>query len=224
MSTLPKSKPFQTVPLPLTEAASLNAISGLVSTARDLNSGLSSITEAALRVPGLHKVQITPSIPLPALETLEWYAFTSPSLCGSAVAFIEANGRAWGRLRLYFSPQIETVESPLRFARFLGQQAALLLNRLELEGRYDAHLSNIEVLKKRLNTRIAVHRATGILAELRGGTNREALELLIQQARSSGRTLLSLANAIILGDTSFRKPFFRPLQRSESSGRARSFA
>jgi Xaa-Pro aminopeptidase len=140
------------------------------------------------------------------------------------MAFVEAGGRSWGRLHLYFEPRIQTVESPLRFARFLGQQAALLLNRFALEDQYDAQLATLDRLKDRLNTRIAVHRATGILAELRGVTDKEALALLIQYARQSRRTLLSLADAIILGDTSFRKPFFRPIQRNEYTSRTRLFA
>jgi AmiR/NasT family two-component response regulator len=106
----------------------------------------------------------------------------------------------------------------------MGQQAALLLNRFTLEDQCDAQLATLDRLKRRLNTRIAVHRASGILAELRGVTDKEALALLIQYARQSRRTLLSLAEAIILGDTSFRKPFFRPVHRNESFARTRLFA
>jgi hypothetical protein len=228
MSALLQSELSQSVRYPLVEAAALCLISRVTVTATDLRSGLEELAEAALRVPGLHKVQITPSVAFPllerTLETLEWYAAASPVLCGSAMAFVEAGGRAWGRLHLYFEPRIQTVESPLRFARFLGQQAALLLNHFALEDRYDAHLGEIERLKKRLNTRIAVHRATGILAELRGVTDREALAFLVHYARQSHRTLASLADAVILGDTSFRKPVFRPVQGSESTTRSRLFA
>jgi hypothetical protein len=224
MSALLQPKLSQSAHHPLAEAAALRVASRLVSAAEALDSGLEDLAESALRIPGLHKIQITPSVVFPPLETLEWYASTSPVLCGSAVAFIEANGRSWGRLHLYFEPRIQTVESPLRFARFLGQQTALLLNRFALEDQYDAQLATLDRLKTRLNTRIAVHRATGILAELRGVTDKEALAILFQYARQTRRTLLSLADAIILGDTSFRKPFFRPVQRNEPITRPRLFA
>ncbi|HMF76608.1 MAG TPA: ANTAR domain-containing protein [Bryobacteraceae bacterium] len=224
MSALLQSQLSQPARYPLAEAASLRAISGLALTAEDLDSGLEGLAETALRVPGLHKIQITPTVLLPPLERLEWYASTAPVLCGSATAFVEANGRSWGRLQLYFEPRIQTVESPLRFARFLGQQVALLLNRFMLEAQRDTQLATLDRLRRRLDMRIAVHRATGILAELRGVTDKEALALLVRYARESRRTLASLADAIILGDTSFRKPFFRPLQRSESAARARLFA
>jgi hypothetical protein len=224
MSALLQPQLFESAHHPLAEAEALRVISRLASAAEDLDSGLEGLAGGALRVPGLHKVQITPSVAFPPLETLEWYASSSPVLCGSAMAFVEAGGRSWGRLHLYFEPRIQTVESPLRFARFLGQQAALLLNRFALEDQCDAQLATLDRLKQRLNTRIAVHRATGILAELRGVTDKEALALLIRYARQSRRTLLSLADAIILGDTSFRKPFFRPIQRNEQASRARLFA
>jgi hypothetical protein len=112
---------------PLCEAAALQVISHFTSGSGDLESDLKGLAENALRVPGLHKVQLEPSVVLPPLETLEWCASRKPVLCGSATAFLEASGRSWGMLRLYFEPGIQTVESPLRFARFLGQQVALLL-------------------------------------------------------------------------------------------------
>jgi hypothetical protein len=224
MSALPQQKLSRSIVRPLAEADALQAISRLTSAAEDLDSGLESLAESALRVPGLHKIQITPSVAFPPVETLEWYAAAPPALCGSAMAFVEAGGRSWGRIHLYFEPRIETVESPLRFARFLGQQAAMLLNRLSLEDQYDAHLETLDRLKKRLDTRIAVHRAVGILAELRGFSGKDALTLLTQYARRSRRTLLSLADAVILGETSFRKPFFRPVPRHEPTSRPRLFA
>ena len=52
-------------------------------------------------------------------------------------------------------------------------------------------------------------------------SDQEALALLVQYARQTRRTLLSLADAIILGDTSFRKPFFRTIQRNEPTTGAR---
>jgi hypothetical protein len=223
MSALLQSQLSRSAQHPLAEAAALRQISRLASVAEDLESAFEDLAATALRVPGLHKIQITPSMSLP-LETVEWYATTSPVLCGSAMAFVEAGGRSWGRLHLYFEPRIQTVESPLRFARFLGQQAALLLNHFALEAQCDAQIATLDRLKKRLNARIAVHRATGILAGLRGVTDQEALVLLVQYARQTRRTLVSLADAIILGDTSFRKPFFRPIQRNEPTTRARLFA
>ena len=117
MSALLQSQLSRSAQHPLSEAAALRLISRHAPAAKDLDSALEDLAVTALRVPGLHKVQISPSVAFPPLATFEWYASASPVLCGSAMAFVEATGRSWGRLHLYFEPRIQTVESPLRFAR-----------------------------------------------------------------------------------------------------------
>jgi hypothetical protein len=221
MSVLPQTQPSQSNRYPIDEAAALQAISYLAATVGDLESGLKGVAESALRIPGLHKVQLEPSVLFPPLETLEWYASRRPVLCGSATAFLEAGGRSWGVLRLHFEPRIDTVESPLRFARFLAQQVALLLNRFALEDQCDAQLATIERLRRRLHTRIEVNRAAQIVAKLRGTNEKEALALLIRRARQSRSRLVNVADAIIHGNTSFRKTAaFQVIPRKEQPVRA----
>jgi GAF domain-containing protein len=220
MSVSPRTQLCQSSRQPLDEASALQAISCVASAARNLESGLKDLAESALRIPGLHKIQLKPSVAFPPLEALEWYAIRKPVLCGSATACIEAGGRSWGVLCVHFEPRIETVESPLRFARFLGQQVASLLNRFALKGQRDAQLATIERLKRRLNTRIQVNRATHIVAKLRGTNEKEALIWLIQCARLSRCGLVSVADVIIYNKASFRKAAFPVIPRNELSVRA----
>jgi hypothetical protein len=63
-------------------------------------------------------------------------------------------------------------------------------------------------LQHRLDTRKAVSRAAGILASARNLTHRQALSLLLEQARESRRPLLPLARTVILGqETGHLQPF-----------------
>lgn len=120
---------------------------------------------------------------------------------------VRGNGVTWGSLRIHFGPALAQVETTEGFTRFVAQQVASVLHRLSLLDQMEAHQRRLAVLKRRLETRKAVHRARGIIAEARGISESEALRVMEQQARASRRSLLQLAQALIGG---FETPAFAP--------------
>ena len=117
---------------------------------------------------------------------------------GAATGLMTANGRDWGRLRLLFEPRIRSVECPLRFARVLAQQVALMLNRLEAREQNQISLAAARRLEGRLEMRKAVSRAAGLLAQAKNLKYNQALLLILQQAREAKRSPLVLARTLIL--------------------------
>jgi hypothetical protein len=199
MSALAQSRNLHPRVRSLSEREAICLAGPLISAAIDVPSGLESLAAVALRVPGLHRLQFTLLPPKRKGQILEWSLPETPAPCGSAMAALAANGYTHGRLRIFFEPRIHSLESPLRFARFLAQQAALMLNRLELAALRESRLRRLARLRQRLETRKIVHRARGILAEVRGIPEAEALALLFRCAHRSRRPLHRLAEAIILG-------------------------
>jgi hypothetical protein len=181
------------------EQEAITNIGHLALNAGDAASGIESLAGIALRLSGLHGVEITLNSESGSAETMEWHDSKSPAPRGSATGLIAANSRAWGRLRILFEPRIQSVECPLRFARVLGQHAALMLNRLDAASRNAAIADSMNRLQYRLDTRKAVSRAAGILASSRNLSYRQALSVLLEQARESRRPLLPLARTVILG-------------------------
>jgi hypothetical protein len=190
---------------PLKEFEAIALISRLGLAAADAASGLASLASVALRLNGMHGVEVSLSSDG---DTLQWHDSLGPAPRGSASALLAANGREWGRIRILFEPRIQSVECPLRFARLLAQHAALMLNRLELIERNEAITAAISRLQDRLETRKAVSRAAGLLAREQNLSELKALSLVLLQARQSHRPLLQLARSIILGQEIGR---FRPL-------------
>jgi hypothetical protein len=183
----------------VSEQEAITTIGRLALTASDAASGIEALASTALRLSGLHGVEITLTSECGTVETMEWHDSKLPAPRGSATGLIAANSRAWGRLRILFEPRIQSVECPLRFARVLAQHVALMLNRLEVAGHNAAIAAAVNRLQHRLDTRKAVSRAAGILASARNLTHRQALSLLLAQARQSRRPLLPLARTVILG-------------------------
>jgi len=81
----------------------------------------------------------------------------------------------------------------------LAQHTALMLNRLDISARHEAIRRAMSRLEQRLETRKAVSRASGILANMHHLPHEQGLAILLRQARTSRRPLLPLARAIILG-------------------------
>jgi len=198
MSALLQSPLFRSLRR-VSEQEAITTIGRLALTAGDAASGIESLASVALRLSGVHGIEITLNSAGGNAETLEWHDSKSPAPRGSATGLIAANSRAWGRLRILFEPRIQSVECPLRFARVLAQHVALMLNRLEVANRNAAITAAVSRLQHRLDTRKAVSRAAGILASARNLTHRQALSILIEQARESRRPLLPLARIVILG-------------------------
>jgi hypothetical protein len=75
-----------------------------------------------------------------------------------------------------------------------------MLNRLELLGRHQIARAAVRRLQERLDTRKAVSRAAGILAQTNQMTYQRAVLLLLKQSREKQRSPLQLARTIILGE------------------------
>jgi hypothetical protein len=184
----------------ISEQEAIATIGRLSLTSADAAGGIESLASVALRLNGLHGVEIAMHTGQSQPQVFEWHDSKAPAPRGAATGLIVAQAREWGRLRILFEPRIKSVECPLRFARVMGQQVALMLNRLELLARKQAASAAVRRLEERLDTRKAVSRAAGILARLKSVTDEQALLLLMYQARRSRRPLLPLARTVILGE------------------------
>ena len=184
----------------ISEQEAIATMGRLALSAPDAAGGLESLASVALRLSGLHGVEMTIDTGHHQPQVFEWHDSKAPAPRGAATGLIVAQARDWGRLRILFEPRIKSVECPLRLARVLAQQAALMLNRLELEARKQAAHAAVRRLQERIDTRKAVSRAAGILARLNQLSDEQALLLLMYQARRSKRALLAVARTIILGE------------------------
>jgi hypothetical protein len=124
-------------------------------TTDDAISGLETMASVTLRLEGVHELQVRLHGGDGKTGLLEWRESKASSVRGSATGQVIANSREWGKLRLRFEPQIESVECPLRFARIVAQQAGLMLNRLELLGLSQIANAAVHRLQERLDTRKA---------------------------------------------------------------------
>lgn len=184
----------------MSEQEAVIAIGRLALQSVDAASGLEALASVALRLSGLHGVEVRLRDLGGKVEILEWHGSKEPAPRGSATGMIAANSREWGKLRILFEPRIKSVECPLRFARVLAQQVAVMLNRVELLATNEAASAAIRRLQERLDRRKAVSRAAGILARARNLSHEQALLQFLRQARESRRPLLPLARTLILSE------------------------
>jgi hypothetical protein len=186
----------------ISELDATREISQIISSGRDVPSSIEAIVAVALKVSGVKRLQIQYADPAdngPA-EPLVWGSPSREGVWGSAVADIGAHGQSWGELRLYFELQPSTLESPLRFAKFVAQQVALQLSRWSLTRRADTLKAGIEQLRKIIEKRKAIQRARAIIGNAQGINDSEALRVMREHSRESGRTLHEVAEAFIFGD------------------------
>jgi len=213
MSALHQPDSFYRQSKRLTEPEALQEIGRIAHTAVSALKGLQAIAETALWIPGVHTVKVEDGALLAAFGPLAWPAGGSRSTSLTALVTVEANGRSWGRLRLAATEEMRS------FTVFLGQQTALLLNRLDLIRRHDTLRAQAKRLSERLETRKNLHRAAGLVARARGVSDRAALQLLVNHARKSRRSLNRVAETVLLGYEAplTRRPALRRLQPQEST-------
>jgi hypothetical protein len=174
---------------PVTEVEVLQTIGQIANTATSEVTGLREMLDAMLCLPGVDGVKIEDG----ALLAISGQ-FARPQRKGHATLVnVSANGRFWGRLRLSGDDAIESS------GRFLGQQLALLLNRLELMRERDVRRAQAKRLSERLEARKNLHRASGLVAKTRGVPNQQALQILVRHARKTRRTLNRVAETVLLG-------------------------
>lgn len=175
------------------ELAATREISRLACWANDFESALESISAVLLSVPGIWRV----SIEAPHSWYFDRIGYTPVDPSASAVAPIEAGRGTWGNLRIHFEVRLEIGASPVRFAKFVGQQIASLLDRLTLRREHDSFIRQISVLRRRIETRKTLARASGLLARRDRISQGQALALIVKIARRNRRALLLMAQSLI---------------------------
>jgi len=152
----------------VSEQEAIMTVGRLALTAADAASGLEALASVALRLSGLHGVEVRlQTAGQELVDVLEWHGSKEAAPRGAATGLIAANGREWGRMRILFEPRVRSLECPLRFVRILGQQVALMFNRLAVVTGNQTAKAAIRRLEQRLDMRKAVTRAAGILARVK---------------------------------------------------------
>ncbi|MBV8551006.1 MAG: ANTAR domain-containing protein [Acidobacteriaceae bacterium] len=224
MSALTQQALFAPVHRRLSEPDAMREIGRRALAGLEVSDGLATIAETVFWVSGIRQIAIEAAEGWkhqPA--TLGWGGQPGHGPQGCAVAGIRANGRDWGELRLYFDVQAASLQSPLRFAKFVAQQIAAMLNRLELSEANKALRGRIARIEHRLKTRKAVQRAKGILARTRGISEADAIRLLVRYSREERRSLYQISEAVILADEDSwgSRPVLRQLRPDEITGGVR---
>jgi hypothetical protein len=159
-----------------------------------------SIALAIARLPGFVGFRFEPlkAVPqLAAYEKMKPHRNASDSFARAAVT---ANGREWGQIRLFFDPNAPpTVESPLRLARFIGQQVGLMLNRVAVHRDHEKLVARLEQIRNITKRRKMIHSAAGMLARRRNISGAEAIRFMAGYARRNRRRLLDISESLILG-------------------------
>jgi hypothetical protein len=219
MSALAQQNPLFSVSVRrISEIELLRAISNITWNADCEEQGLASIAAAVLRVPGLNGFRFEPFETFLHLPIYETSRPLSKSPSASAVSSASANGQTWGQIRIFFDPHASpALESPVRLAKFIGQQIGILLHRIALHRERAKHLSRLETLDRVIRRRKLIHRAAGILAEQRDAPEAEAISIMVRHARRNRRNLLQIAESLIFGyDTAaFNRPSLRRLGAHE---------
>jgi hypothetical protein len=212
--------PFVRSQRPTTEIELLRFISNIAWNGLDEQVCFQSISDALVRLPGFLGFRFEPS---EAVANLSGFETGRPRLAvpgASAHSPVTANGYAWGEIKVFFDPNIPLpVESPVRLARFMGQQIALLLHRIALNWERRILLAKVERTSQVIRRRKLIYGAAKVLAQGRHISEREAVSEIVGYARRNKRSLLNVAESLILGydiGTSTR-PFFRRLAAQEAS-------
>jgi len=190
---------LQTRPAPFTMGSLLAQIGLIANTAKNELSGFRDMIALALSAPGVRRITVDARlITLVAQSPVARGLNRRFSNTQSIWASIEANGRSWGRVNVATDEYSELSWQPEGLVSFLGQQLALLLNRLDLVRERENRVAQKDRLAKRLKARKDVNRAGGLVASERGISQHQALQDLVRQARTSRETLSQLAETVVL--------------------------
>lgn len=170
----------------------------------EIGDALEGIASLVLRMSGIRgvRIELAHDLARMAKTSLGWGVENDPGPGGRAIEKIVVGGRYGGELRLDFDLRTLTVESPIRFTRFVAEQIAGMLHRWDLERRRDALVESVERLRSGLATRKAVERAKGILARSQDISESDALARLRRESRDSGLSLREVADSVISGEAS----------------------
>ena len=221
MSALPlQIESFSFDPRPVSEVELLRVIGRITWNATSEEGALKSIAAAILRAPDFNGIRVEPAEEASHLPLYEATRRQQEGEVAWALAPIAANGKHWGQLRIFFPTQTSpSAESPVRLAKFVGQQVAILLDRLHVERQNRLELARLQALEHGIRRRKAIHRAAAILAEQRKVSLLEATRILVQYARGKRKRLLPLAESLIFGfeALAFTRPKLRRLHAGETT-------
>ncbi|MGA2602109.1 MAG: ANTAR domain-containing protein [Bryobacteraceae bacterium] len=208
----------------LSELEVSREVSREASRATQPDEALHAFAALVLRIKGVRamKIEDAPAVEPLVAGPLAWRDSARSTPRGAVVADIAAAGRRWGTLRLQFDLEQIKMEDPLAFARFLGQQTGILLNRFDLEREHGRILEKVTRFQTRLATRKVFERAKGVLSHKRGITQQHAARLLLSYRRNSGCSMRVVAEAVIY-DAAQTKRFASPPER-DRYGRTRKTA
>ncbi len=202
MSALAQPRRIITSAQPLEELEATHQISRAASQAVDTQEALDEIASLALRVEGIRSVNVEHRDALRRLANgpFRWGPPAGGVNEGSAAADVACGGSQWGTVRIGFHLRIIHLESPLRFARFVGEQMAGVIDRLGREKERATLTETVEQLRNVLASRKAIDRAQGIIAGRQKITHTEAGAVLRKYSSESGNDLRRVAEAVILSE------------------------
>jgi hypothetical protein len=193
----------------MTELDATRQISRAAASATKFADGIEAFARIALLVKGIERIELVPGEPLRSQipKPLAFGPNSSSATPASAIADIAAEGKKWGELRVFFELHPSSIEQPLQFAKYVGQQIAILLGRLELLVERESLKRKAQLFKTLVARRKAIHRARALLVHTHNISEDAALVLLRRHTRESGRSLHAVAEAIIFSDQQkWRRP------------------
>jgi hypothetical protein len=197
----------------ISELDLLRAISQITWTAEQEEAALPAVAGVALRLPGVTGLRFepdgagSPHLRVPLYEIAKQRSGLPVAFASSPVS---ASGQSYGQLRLFIDPHASLpLESPVRLAKFLGQQIGLLLHRLTVRREHQRLTGHLKTIERAIRRRKAIHRAAVILAEQRNISESEAVSFMVRYARRNRRNLLDVSEALIFGFDSSRVPSSR---------------
>jgi hypothetical protein len=197
---------------PLSEVELLRSVSSQTWNATDEEDAFVAIATAILRAPGISGFRFEPSPHLPHLPIHETSKPGGQKSWAWAVSPANANGQSWGHVRIFFDPNLaQKLESPVRLAKFVGQQIGILLHRLSLQREIVRQTAHLEALNRITRRRKIISRAAAVLAGEREVSEREAISLMVSYARENRQNLLTIAESLIFGykNAAFMRPSLR---------------
>jgi hypothetical protein len=167
-----------------------------------LGEGIETLARVALQTLGIIKIELVPREPLLAQipKPLLFGSYMTTEPPGVAFAEVAADGKRWGELRVFFELHPLTIENPLRFAQYLGQQLGVLLVRMELVLQRDALRRQAARFRTLVAKPKAIHRAKALLRHAQNLSEDEALLLMRRYVEQTGRTMHQIAEAIVFSD------------------------
>jgi hypothetical protein len=138
---------------PISELAATQEVSRITSGALRYREALGDIFSVVLAIPGVWRVSMEAQPELAEWLTLDRTGRPPTGQWGSAIAPLEAGLHQWGEFRICFELSSNVSRSPLRFAKYLAQQIAGLLDRTALRDQRDLLRLRISALRRWSRTR-----------------------------------------------------------------------